>query len=161
MDISLRDIRESDLAMLEVWAHRIGSDNYMSHYLPKGISSQHIDSNNLFVWYVIVADGKDVGTIWLEMNSLPQNARLGIFLRDVEYFNKGIGEKAIDLAIKQAKLFFPINKVVLNVRENNPRAIACYKKCGFEVIDSGVKVDQLGAEIHYLIMECEVGHHET
>lgn len=156
MGIFLRDFEKPDLAMLEMWASRIGSDNYMSRHLPTGSTSEQPRSENVLLWSVVVVDDTEVGTVWLERGALPQEVTLGILLGDVDFLGKGIGEKAINLAIERAQRSFPLEKISLNVRENNPRAIACYKKCGFEIVSAGYKIDKSGNQIRHLTMERKI-----
>ena len=82
-------------------------------------------------WYHIKTDDKYIGAIWLEKASSDDFAVLGIFIADKDYRNKGIGAKAIDKVIKKDLLHMHTNKILLRVREENERAIRCYKAVGF------------------------------
>ena len=83
-------------------------------------------------WYHIKADEKYIGAIWLEKNSDEDFAVLGIFIADELYRNKGIGKAAIEQIIKTDFQFMHTNKILLRVREENKRAIRCYKSVGFK-----------------------------
>lgn len=85
----------------------------------------------LYFWYHIKVDGKYIGAIWLEKESTDNFSVLGIFIADEEYRNRGIGTEAIKLIIETALPNIDANKVLLRVREENKRAISCYKKVGF------------------------------
>lgn len=83
-------------------------------------------------WYHIKADDKYIGAIWLEKNVDEDFAVLGIFITDELYRNKGIGKAAIEQIIKTDLQYIHTNKIFLHVREENERAIICYKSVGFK-----------------------------
>ena len=83
-------------------------------------------------WYHIKSDNKYIGAIWLEKNDGEDFAVLGIFLADELYRNKGIGKTAIEQIIKTDLQHVHTNKIFLRVREENERAIRCYKSVGFK-----------------------------
>lgn len=83
-------------------------------------------------WYHIKADDKYIGAIWLEKNVDEDFAVLGIFITDELYRNKGIGKAAIEQIIKTDLQYIHTNKILLHVREENERAIRCYKSVGFK-----------------------------
>lgn len=90
------------------------------------------ESAEILRWYHIKADGKYIGAIWLEKNSDEDFAVLGIFIADKLYRNKGIGKAAIEQIIKTDFQYMHTNKILLRVREENERAIRCYKSVGFK-----------------------------
>lgn len=90
------------------------------------------ESAEILRWYHIKADGKYIGAIWLEKNSDEDFAVLGIFIADKLYRNKGIGKAAIEQIIKTDLQHMHTNKILLRVREENERAIRCYKSVGFK-----------------------------
>ena len=83
-------------------------------------------------WYHIKADDKYIGAIWLEKNTDEDFAVLGIFIADELFRNKGIGKSAIEQIIKTDLQHMHTNKILLRVREENERAIRCYKSVGFK-----------------------------
>lgn len=83
-------------------------------------------------WYHIKADEKYIGAIWLEKNTNEDFAVLGIFIAGELYRNNGIGKAAIEQIIKTDLRYMHINKILLRVREENERAIKCYKSVGFK-----------------------------
>ena len=82
-------------------------------------------------WYHIKTDSKYIGAIWLEKNITDDFAVLGIFIADEYYRNKGIGKSAIEEIIKTDLRYFQTDKILLRVREENERAIKCYRNVGF------------------------------
>src|SRR5258707_14988013 len=88
MDLYLRPSTEADLAQIYGWAETIRAERFMSRYVP--------DSRRIVLWEIIVVDGVDVGTVWLE--SKPDETEvivLGILIGEPNLFGGGIGERAI------------------------------------------------------------------
>lgn len=120
---------------------QVNSDNY-SNYTEydkafekelKNYQSRIYPSKNAAVlsWYHIKVRKKYIGAIWLEKSEKENFAVLGIFISDMKYRNKGIGKRAIKQLIISDLQYFGTKKILLNVREDNERAIRCYKKVGF------------------------------
>ncbi len=116
--------------------------NYQSRIYPSS-DTQYLH------WYHIKADGKYIGAIWLEKAYTEDFSVLGIFIADATYRNKGIGTEAIK-QIMQDLSSIHTNKVLLRVRQENERAIRCYKKVGFEEYRQYVKNDLNVLEMIYL-----------
>lgn len=73
-----------------------------------------------------------VGNIGLEMIEWTnRQAEFGIFIGRKEYWNKGIGYKAIELILKHGFETLNLNRIYLKVYETNLPAIHLYKKLGF------------------------------
>ncbi|MBQ8228563.1 MAG: GNAT family N-acetyltransferase [Clostridia bacterium] len=88
-------------------------------------------SCDILHWYHIKTNNDCIGSIWLEQNTNEDFAVLGIFIADRKYRNKGIGSQAIEKIKEICLPFMLVDKILLRVRAENIRAIACYKKCGF------------------------------
>lgn len=82
-------------------------------------------------WYHIKCGEEYIGAIWLEREEKDDFAVLGIFIAEKAFRNRGIGTKAIEQIIESDFKNMGCNKVVLRVRTENGRAVACYKKVGF------------------------------
>ena len=82
-------------------------------------------------WYHIKAQEKYIGSVWLEKNADDDFAVLGIFIADKNFRNKGIGKTAIEKIIHKDLRNMNTKKLLLRVREENERAIRCYKNVGF------------------------------
>lgn len=82
-------------------------------------------------WYHIKSDNRYIGAIWLERNANEEFAVLGIFIAYSDFRNKGIGKSAIKQIIENDLKFMDTQRILLHVREENKRAISCYKKIGF------------------------------
>ena len=96
---------------------------------------------------------KYIGAIWLEKNANDDFAVLGVFIADELYRNNGIGKAAIEQIIKTDLQYMHTNKILLRVREENERAITCYKSVGFKE-KRKYRKDQLNViEMMYCKME--------
>ncbi len=89
------------------------------------------ESVEVLRWYHIKTDNKYIGATWLEKGANDDFAVLGVFIADELYRNKGIGKAAIEQIIKTDLQYMNTNKILLRVREENERAIRCYKSVGF------------------------------
>lgn len=101
----------------------------LKQYQSRIYPSENVD---VLRWYHIKTDNKYIGAIWLDKNANDDFAVLGIFIADVLCRNKGIGKAAIEQIIKTDLQHMHTNKILLRVREENERAIRCYKSVGFK-----------------------------
>ena len=69
-----------------------------------------------------------------EIDYINRTATLGIFIGEKENWNKGYGTEVINMLLDYGFNYLNLNNIKLDVMEFNPRAIACYKKCGFKEI---------------------------
>jgi RimJ/RimL family protein N-acetyltransferase len=82
--------------------------------------------------YAIESDKRHVGNISLfKIDLSNRRANLSIFIGDREYRDKGIASRAISGLLRAAFFESSINKINLEVFEDNYPAISCYKKIGF------------------------------
>ena len=82
-------------------------------------------------WMYIEEDQHYVGSIWLEGKNI-HLVKLGIFIAEPLYRDKGIGKQAIQQMITMAKSD-GIHVITLNVRVENVRARKLYTICGFKI----------------------------
>jgi len=77
-------------------------------------------------------EGMLLGSIDLR-NTSPEDRRasLGVVIGEPEYWSKGYGADAITTLLRFAFRQMNLNRVSLDLFENNERALACYRKCGF------------------------------
>lgn len=60
-----------------------------------------------------------------------RSAEVGIFIGDKSYWNKGYGTEVMELLLQHGFETLNLNRIMLRVYENNPRAIRSYEKAGF------------------------------
>jgi RimJ/RimL family protein N-acetyltransferase len=121
--LSLRPVVASDRPQIQHWAASINSSEFMARHEP--LAGQSL------LWDIVHRAGLDVGVAWLERTDIPDQARLGIMLAAPALLGRGIGQAAVMQVLAKARHCLSMRSVVLNVRETNVRAIACYERCGF------------------------------
>jgi RimJ/RimL family protein N-acetyltransferase len=60
-----------------------------------------------------------------------RSGEIGISIGDKRYWNKGFGTQAVRLLVNYGFNTLNLNRIALDVYENNPRAIRAYEKVGF------------------------------
>ena len=79
-------------------------------------------------------DGVHIGNLDLHQpNVEDRKAGLGIMIGDKDYWSNGYGTDAIVTLLRFGFEQMNLHRVWLHVFEFNERAIACYKKCGFQI----------------------------
>jgi RimJ/RimL family protein N-acetyltransferase len=151
MEVTLRSFEEDDVPTLEQWGRAIRSERFMSRYRPKCAAAGSRNAPNP-LWFVVELDATPVGTTWFERGDAADVFALGILLGDPLLFGRGIGRRAIELAVERLKMMENAARITSNVRVNNPRAIACYARCGFAI--TGELAEQLadGVQVQYHTM---------
>lgn len=140
--LELEKVCESNLYRYKEYEKVYETDlkNYQSRIYP-------CEATEKLCWYHIKCDGNYIGAVWFEKEAENDFAVLGIFISDQAYRNKGIGTKAIQKILKNDLPVIGTDKVVLRVRENNTRAVACYNKIGFKetqkYIKNGIEVIEM------------------
>ena len=158
MNLSLRPFISDDIEVCQKWAEAIAFQQYQSRYTPRSFNVEDGSFDAVLCsWYIIVVDGEDVGTVWLEKET-PEDevVVLGIMLGREDRFGKGIGRQAIRQAIRQAHDQLAFRLVELHVRAENARAIACYQRCGFVVVREGTKLGENGCPVPFLTMKLDL-----
>ena len=97
---------------------------YMSRIYPDYESSY-------LKWMYIEEDQRYIGSIWIEGKDI-HLVKLGIFIAEPAYRDKGIGKLAIQQMITMAESD-GIHVITLNVRAENVRARKVYTDCGFKI----------------------------
>jgi RimJ/RimL family protein N-acetyltransferase len=157
MEVTLRPFLPTDLQQHLAWAEAIGAGSYMSRVLPRRSDDHFIDATPHSCWYIIVNDGADVGSVWLEKENIDDDiVQLGILIGREDLWGKGVGRRAIEQAILESRSALTGSKVLLNVRKNNIRAQACYSACAFHVVSRGVKTNANGDRIEFITMERKI-----
>ncbi|WP_394143795.1 GNAT family N-acetyltransferase [Vibrio atypicus] len=138
MEIIIRPTLASDAAALcEVYSQPLAQRETLQ--LPKPsvtMWTQRLENIPTGVYsYVAEVDGKVVGNIGFHHSQRPRTshcASFGIGIHD-DYHGLGIGSKLIETIIELADNWLQIKRIQLEVNTDNEKAIACYKKFGFEI----------------------------
>ncbi|MEX0749816.1 MAG: GNAT family protein [Dehalococcoidia bacterium] len=77
-------------------------------------------------------DGVHIGSVGFHyVNPENRKATLGITIGDKEYWSKGYGTDAMLTMLRFGFEEMNLRRIDLSVDEDNERAIACYRRCGF------------------------------
>lgn len=110
------------------------SSQLMTSECEKKYLEDHINDEAAFA-IVRKDDNNLIGSVSLEkIDHINRVGTLGIFIGDKDSRNLGFGSEAIKLILDYGFNYLNLNNIMLDVLEINPRAIACYKKCGFREI---------------------------
>ena len=103
---------------------------------------------------IIQLDNKDIGLVQLYkyekdidnnlLNSYKNIYEYDIFIGDENCLSKGIGSEVIKLINKKIYSEHNADAIVLRPFKRNIRAIKCYQKCGFKIIDEYNDTDTIG-----------------
>lgn len=81
----------------------------------------------------ILAEGEKIGQInYNQIDTKNKRAELDIIIGSKDYMGKGYGFDALKALIKFLFDNFDLNKIVIEARGNNSRAIRAYQKVGFK-----------------------------
>ncbi|HYM38725.1 MAG TPA: GNAT family protein [Thermoplasmata archaeon] len=82
--------------------------------------------------FAIEIEGRHVGNLGLhKVDRVHRKADLGIVIGESAYWSRGYGTEALRAALDYGFDRLELNKVSLEVLEDNVRAIRSYAKCGF------------------------------
>lgn len=141
--MNLADISVDNIADYKKF-EQLYSEN-LSMYL----SRIYPDKKSIVKWCYINVNDENIGSIWLEKVS-ENTLKLGVFIADEKYRNKGYGTFSIKEMLNFAKLS-KYEIVTLNVRITNHMAINTYQNCGFRKTNQYVKNN--GIEVISMIYE--------
>jgi len=78
-------------------------------------------------------DDQHIGNVGLHhINTVDRNAEMGIALGEKDMWQKGYGTEASRLVVEYGFNTLNLHRIYLRVHGNNPRALAAYKKLGFQ-----------------------------
>jgi len=120
-------INDLDISINLGNAHQIYSLQKEKEYL------KEVSKNN----FAIITEAEDqlIGNCGLmNVDSVHQQAELGIFIGEKDYWDKGLGAEAVKLLLNYGFNLLNLHNILLKVFSYNERAIKCYKKVGFKEI---------------------------
>jgi RimJ/RimL family protein N-acetyltransferase len=151
--VSLRQLHLNDLEIIKDWYSNIDGAKYLSRYKPKNFDGKQTIKAEEYAWYIAQVNEIDCGMVFLEKENLSDDiATLGIMIGQQEYWGKGIGKDTISLIIKRSQGILSFNKVRLNVKKTNTRALRCYTNYGFCISGEGEKVASDGLKVEFFNM---------
>lgn len=141
--MNLTDISDDNIADYKKF-EQLYSEN-LSMYL----SRIYPDKKSIEKWCYINVNDENIGSIWLEKVS-ENTLKLGVFIADEKYRNKGYGTSSIKEMLNFAQ-HSKYEIVTLNVRITNHMAINTYQNLGFRKTNQYVKNN--GIEVISMIYE--------
>jgi RimJ/RimL family protein N-acetyltransferase len=158
MNYIIEKVKQEEAQELLWYLKRIGgeSDNlsFGAEGLPLSVEQEqeyirgNINSDKN-VMFVAKRDGKIIGDC--SFSSLPRRfshrGKIGMAVLK-EYWNHGIGTNLLEMTIAFAKEIAKAEVISLEVRSDNTRAIALYKKIGFQKIGRFKKFFKINGEYY-------------
>jgi RimJ/RimL family protein N-acetyltransferase len=107
---------------------RLAEENYLRERGVKQMGFGHSGGN----FAIETKDGTHIGSIGFHyVNPENRKATLGVVIGDKRYWSKGYGTDAMLTLLAFGFEEMNLHRIDLSVDEDNERAIACYRKCGF------------------------------
>ena len=158
MILSLRRFEEDDLSQLHGWSNAVGSYKYMQKVTPLNFH----EPGDLkkwgtdFVWYAILLDNRAIGGVWVDRRRPGDEVGiLGIIIGRPDVLGRGIGRRAIGMAVERAVRILHLTRIRLTVRQANERAVRSYRSVGFTVSGEGSTVLPDGTSVPFYRMELD------
>lgn len=109
------------------------------------------------VAFVIYYDEKPIGLTYFRNIDHLKSCDWGVFIHSIEHRGKGIGLKTLEFSLDYAFNVLNLNKINLEVLENNEKAIELYKKCGFVIQNNDNKrkkiINDLEINVLYMTLD--------
>ena len=147
MNCYLRPLEENDATVSFNWRN---DERVWKHTgsRPDRVITQEIESD--WIKAVLKRDNEKRFAICIESTDeyignvqltsiTPTEAEFHIFIGDVNFLGKKLGQQATELALNKAFENFNLKEVYLYVHVENKAAIAIYKKCGFSIAEKNDK----------------------
>jgi ribosomal-protein-alanine N-acetyltransferase len=127
----IKKVSTDDLKIINKLEKRI----FKSESFSKSLLKKLIDVNSLFLKLIKPNSEKDIIGYVILIKDEPRRLNLINFAIRKKYQNKGYGSILLNKTLYISKQISEINKVILNVKTTNNRAINLYKKFGFRIVD--------------------------
>lgn len=134
--VSLRNFVETDITLKIDWINNPLNNAFLHYDIPleydKTLNWFRHKDNSSRIDCIIEYDSCPVGVIGLlAIDTISKKAEYYITLGSAEHKRKGISTKATMLILEYAFVDLGLNKVYLNVDEDNIAACSLYEKVGF------------------------------
>ena len=140
--IRLRAAERTDIPKFVEWLNDTDVRQYLMIYFPmsQAFEEKWFEENvnkppaeQVLVIEVFTESGwKAIGnTSLMNISDIDRNAEIGIFIGEKSEWNKGHGRKAMKLMLNYGFNTLNLNRIFLQVYENNLRGIRAYKATGF------------------------------
>lgn len=147
-DVVLRDLYRQDADQIERWPHFTDPDLQWANYTFRGQADKDLwyrfsvgDPSQIRLAITRATTGEVIGLVGLRhLNFQTGNATLGIRMSP-NVVGRGLGTHTIRALMRYAFSELGLQRVYLDVAENNLRARRCYEKVGFSYIGRRVLPD--------------------
>jgi RimJ/RimL family protein N-acetyltransferase len=139
--VRLRPLELDDIDRCLAWINDYDVKQYVNNRYPISRESEEewlcgatkrTGYDGLMLAIETLTDGRHIGNLALdEVRPEARKACLGIMIGDKDFWSRGFGTDAILTLLRFAFDEMNLNRVWLEVHDDNARAIACYRKCGF------------------------------
>lgn len=141
--IRFRAPERHDIPLFVAWFNDPEVRHGLTIYLPMSLVSEEKWFESMMSRpqeehpFVIEAKNEDewvtIGNVGLtSIDARARSTEFGIVIGNKNYWNQGYGTETIQLLLKHCFETMNLNRVMLRVYQNNPRAIRCYEKVGFK-----------------------------
>jgi RimJ/RimL family protein N-acetyltransferase len=139
--IRLRALKRDDLPLFVEWLNDPEVIQGLMHFLPFSAEDEEdwyddmrkkpLEERPLVIEIPIEDGWEPIGNCGLfNINWRIRTAEFGIVIGAKQHWNKGFGTEALQAIIKHGFETLNLNRIALQVYENNPRAIRSYEKAG-------------------------------
>ena len=160
MDIVFRPLNDEEKEFVQI--HKWCQNNYVYEWFEQRILSldeiRNKYKNKLKEGkqslFIIQCNNKDIGLLQLykfendinlkELEQYNNIYEYDLFIGEEDYLSKGIGHKIINLINKEIYSKYNADAIILRPFKRNIRAINCYKKCNFILINEYKDKDTIG-----------------
>lgn len=137
--IFLRPLEVEDGETLRSWLNNPEIHQHLALFRPLSAAAErefleglHKRPEEHLFGIALKETGALIGSCGLHRAALPHRcAELGIQIGEPELHGRGHGTEATRLLLAYGFETLGLHRIELHVYENNPRAIACYERCGF------------------------------
>ena len=112
--------------------------------------------------FIIKCDNKDIGYTQIykfdndikvdELSKYQNIYEFDLFIGEIDYLSKGIGKLIIDYLTNYIYSNYKADVIILRPFKRNIRAIKCYQKCNYKIINEHIGVDTQGRKETILVL---------
>ena len=139
-DVKLREIEEYDLELICKWRNDWDILKTVFSYLPISLTKQrkwyenYLNDNSVQTFLIQYKDeSKPIGTVTLgHIDYKNQNAEIGVMIGESGYRGRGLAKQTLKLLIEYGFKELNLNRLYLQLFEQNETAHQLYKSLGFK-----------------------------
>jgi len=122
--------RDPELAHLDgISPTKLTFEQYQSNYARE---LRYFKTATRHVFAIETLDGFHIGNCaYYDIDEDAGETELGVLMGNREYWDKGYGADAVNLLVNHVFQKTKLKRIYLKTLEENERAQACFKKCGF------------------------------